>query len=334
VLVATWSSQLCGEEDRPATIRVGIIGLDTSHAVAFTKVLNASDAAPEVANCPVTVAYPQGSADIESSVSRVPGYTKEMVKLGVHIVDSIYELVTQVDAVLLESNDGRPHLEQVLPVLRAGKPVFIDKPLAGSLADALAIAYAAKQLDVPLFSSSSLRYSSGAQALRKGKIGLIYGCDAYSPCALEATHPDFFWYGIHGVETLFTVMGTGCERVVRVSQPDTDLAVGTWKGGRVGTFRGLRKGSQGYGGVAFGEKGIEQIGPYGGYRPLVVEIVQFFRTGVSPVAIEETLEIYAFMEAADESKRRGGIPVTLAEVMQKADLQARLRLRENGIEIE
>ena len=303
-------------EDKP--IRVGIIGLDTSHAIAFTGLLNDPGAKPELAGCPVVAAYPKGSPDIQSSVSRVPRYTEQIKAKGVKIVGSIDELLTQVDAVLLETNDGRPHLEQILPVLKAGKPVFIDKPLAGSLRDAVAIFAAAKRYKVPIFSSSSLRYSAGAQALRNGKLGDIYGCDAYSPCSLEKTHPDLFWYGIHGVETLFTVMGTGCESVTRTHTPGIDLAVGRWKGGRVGTFRGIRQGKAGYGGTAFGSKGIAPVGPYGGYRPLVVEIVKFFRTGKPPVSAEETLQIYAFMEAADESKRQVGVPVTLQSVMKKA----------------
>ncbi len=302
--------------------RVGIIGLDTSHAVAFTQILN-DDAAPaDVAGCRVVAAYPEGSRDIKSSTERVPEYTVKVRELKVEIVDSIDKLLSRVDVVLLESNDGRPHLEQVLPVLKAGKSVFIDKPVAGSLADAVAIFEAARRLNVPVFSASSLRYTPGAQAIRGGKIGEVKGCDAYSPCALEATHPDLFWYGIHGVETLFTVMGTGCESVSRINTPGIDLAAGVWKGGRVGTFRGIRTpeggGKADYGGTAFGTKGIEQVGTYGGYRPLVVEIVRFFRTGKAPVTEEETLEIYAFMEAADESKRQGGKPVTLESVLAKA----------------
>jgi len=303
-------------------MKIGIIGLDTSHVIAFTKILNAKKKDDDVLGYRIVAAYPKGSPDIESSTSRVPEYTKEMKEMGVKIVDSIEELCQQVDAVLLESNDGRPHLEQVIPVLKAGKPVFIDKPVAGSLADAVAIYELSKLYKVPVFSASSLRFSEGAQALRNGKLGKILGCDAYSPCSLEKTHPDLFWYGIHGVETLFTVMGAGCESVTRASTDDFEVVTGKWSEGRIGTFRGIRKGGGGYGGTAFGEKGVSPIGSYGGYKPLLVEILKFFTTGKEPVSAQETLEIYAFMEAADESKRQGGKPVTLESVFKKAQEEA------------
>lgn len=320
-LLASLEIGLCQESTKPP-LRAGIIGLDTSHAVAFTRMLNDPAAKERVDGCRVVAAYPKGSPDIRSSTERVPGYTDQVRALGVEICDSIDGMLEKVDVVFLETNDGRPHLEQVRPVLRAKKSVFIDKPVAGSLADALAIFDLAAKHQVPVFSSSSLRYAEGAQALRNGKVGDVIGCDAYSPCSLEATHPDLYWYGIHGVESLFTVMGTGCEMVVRASSPGTDVAVGTWKGGRIGTFRGIRDGGSGYGGTAFGAKGIAPIGPYGGYRPLLVEIVKFFQTGVSPVSPQETIEIYAFMEAADESKRIGGRPVRVADVIERARADA------------
>lgn len=304
-------------------IRVGMIGLDTSHSIAFTKILNDEEAATDVAGFRVVAAYPHGSADIESSVRRIPQYTEEIQTLGVEIVDSIDELLERVDVVLLETNDGRLHFEQALQVFRAGKPVFIDKPIAGSLTDAVAIFEAAEHFGVPVFSASSLRYTPTAQEIRNGKIGNVVGADAYSPATLEPTHPDLFWYGIHGVEMLFTVMGTGCESVVRMTSAGTDVVTGKWQDGRIGTFRGIRDGERGYGGTAFGTDGIGSLGPYEGYRPLVVEIVKFFRTGVVPVDPEETLEIFAFMEAADESKRKGGIPVTLESVLTKAKAEAK-----------
>ncbi len=323
------------QEPEAGTIRIGIIGLDTSHAGAFAKEFNGAEPPPELAGMRVVAAYPPGSPDIPSSVSRVPQYTRDMQDLGVKIVDSLEQLVAEVDVVLLESNDGRPHLEQALPVFRAHKRVFIDKPVAGSLTDAVAIYMAAKHFGSPVFSASSLRYLSGAQRARQGEFGDVIGCDAHSPCSLEPTHPDLYWYGVHGVELLFTVMGTGCERVQRVSTPSTDVAVGLWSGGRVGTFRGIRPPSQAeYGGTVFGAKGLHQLGPFDGYRPLVLRIGQFFRTGTPPVSAEETLEMFAFMSAADESKKRDGAAVSVLELLQAARGEAVERLKQLGVDIE
>ena len=153
---------------------------------------------------------------------------------------------------------------------------------------------------------------------KTNEVGDILGCDAFSPCSLEEHHPDLYWYGVHGVEILFAVMGTGCESVRRVQTPDFEFVVGLWEGGRIGTYRGIRKGRSGYGAMVFGTKGVTQSGKYGGYEPLVDEIIKFFKTGNVPVSKEETIEIFAFMSAADESKARGGAAVSLKEVLEKA----------------
>ena len=306
-------------------LRAGIIGLDTSHVIAFTKMLNADDAPPELANCRVVAAYPKGSPDIESSVTRVPKYTAQVKEMGVEIVDSIKTLIDKVDVVLLETNDGRPHLEQIIPAIKAGKPVFIDKPIAGSLVDAIAIFELAKKHKVPVFSSSSLRYGQNSQAVRHGSIGKVTNCVTQSPASLEKTHPDLFWYGIHGVESLFTVMGTGCKAVKRGKTTDGKIeVVGSWSSNRTGTFRE----GKGYSGTAQGAKGETAVGSYDGYQPLLVEVVRFFRTGKPPVTASETIEIYAFMEAADESKRNKGARVSLEPLIQKARQQALKKLAE------
>jgi predicted dehydrogenase len=299
--------------------------------VAFTKVLNGAKAEGPLAGVRVVAASPGGSRDVESSRSRVAGFTRQLgEEFGITIVNSIDELLPKVDVVLLESVDGRPHLEQARPVLRARKPVFIDKPLAGSLADAIEIFQLAEETQTPCFSSSSLRFGPGVETVKNDpKVGKVEGCDAYSPCSLEEHHPDLFWYGIHGVELLYALMGPGCEKVTRIQTKDTELVSGVWKDGRIGTFRGLR-GKSGYGATVFGSKGIAQSGGYGGYQPLLVEICKFFRTGTPPVGHDETLEILAFMEAADESKRQGGAPVSLESVMSRARAEAASRRSSAG----
>jgi hypothetical protein len=319
-LLMTMILPLAARGDDKPQLKAGIIGLDTSHVVEFTKTLNNPKAKGALARVRVVAAYPGGSPDIPASKDRVEGYTKTLRdKFGVEIVGSIDELLKKVDVVLLESVDGRPHLEQVKPVFKAKKPVFIDKPVAGSLADAIEIYRLAKESGTPCFSSSSLRFSPGIRSARTdAKFGGVLGCDAYGPCSLESHHPDLFWYGIHGVEALFTIMGPGCESVARVETDKAELVTGKWKDGRVGTFRGIRKGKSGYGAMVFGMEMVGPAGPYKGYEPLLVEICKFFDSGKAPVAAEETLEIYAFMEAADESKRQGGKPVTLASVLERA----------------
>ena len=299
--------------------RIGIIGLDTSHSTAFVEALNALTPDAAYDGYKVVATYPQGSKTIKSSYERIPAYTEQVKKLGVEIVDSIKELLTKVDVVMLETNDGRPHLEQALAVLKAGKTIWIDKPVAGTLVDAIAIYDIAKKYKVPVFSASSLRYATNVQETANGSsAGKILGADTFSPCPLESTHPDFFWYGIHGIEILLAIMGTGCKEVSRVHTENTDLVTGVWKDNRIGTFRGNRKGPNEYGGTAFGEKAVVHLGPYAGYEPLLKEIIKFFNTGIAPVSPEETLEIYAFMEAADESSRKGGIAIPLEAVMKKA----------------
>jgi hypothetical protein len=186
------------------------------------------------------------------------------------------------------------------------------------LSDAYAIADAAKKYDVPLFSSSSLRYIQGAEEIAGGKIGAVIGAEAYSPAHLEEHHPDLFWYAVHGVETLYTIMGTGCKRVQRTFTEDTDLVVGVWEDERIGTFRGIRKGQGGYGATVFGEQGISVLNEYAGYEPLLVKVCEFYESGKAPIPIDETLEIFAFMQAAEESKHQGGISVELEPVIQKA----------------
>lgn len=300
-------------------IRIGLIGLDTSHVIAFTKLINDASHPQHVPGGRVVAAYRGGSDDIESSYSRVDGFTEQLrTEFGVEIVPTIEELCTKVDAVMLESVDGRPHLEQARPAFAAGLPLFIDKPIAGSLKDALEIFRLAEETGTPCFSSSAYRFYQSMTALRAKDVGDVRGAISFGPAHLEPTHPDLFWYGVHPVEALFTVMGTGCESVVRTHTADTDVVTGVWSDGRVGTLRGLRNQATPHGVIVFGTKAMAQQEGGGDYAPLVAEILRFFETKAPPVSAAETIEMFAFMEAADESKRRGGAPVKLQDVIDAA----------------
>jgi len=302
-----------------AELRIGMIGLDTSHVIAFTRLLNDDSHKDHVPGGRVVAAFKGGSPDVESSRTRVDGFTRQLEsEFGVRILSTIEALCAEVDAVLLESVDGRPHLEQARPVILAGKPLFIDKPVAGSLPDAVEIYRLAAEHKVPVFSSSSYRFYESMQTLRREEVGDIRSVISYGPCSKEPHHPDLFWYGVHPTEALFTILGPGCESVVRTATENTDVVTGVWSDGRVGTLHGLRNGKTPHQVIVFGTQKVAMQEGSGSYAPLVAEIMSFFRTGTPPVTPRETLEMFAFMEAADESKRQEGRPVSIRDTLARA----------------
>jgi len=318
-----------------APIKVGVIGLDNYQAVAFTQLFHSPKADDDLKGLSVVAAFPTVSPDIEESVRELPKWQKGIQTYGVKIVDSQDELLKQVDAVMIMSVDGRAHLEQAKAVILAGKPLYIGRPMAASLADTVEIFRLAREKKVPVFSCSQHRFSPGFIGMRNHpEVGEVLGCDVYGGCPREPHHPDLVWHGIHGVETLYTIMGPGCVSVTRAATDTADVVTGIWKDGRVGTYRGIRKGAPKYSATVFGSKGVSSAGIYGygvpvkgvvppggrymGYEATAVQISRFFKTGVAPVSPEETSELFAFMAAAEESKNQGGASVRLETVLAKA----------------
>ena len=303
--------------------RLGIIGLDTSHVIAFTQIINNPR---NNYGCKVVVGFPGGSPDMPASADRVDKFTSQLRdRFGLEIVETIDQLCEKVDGVLLESVDGRPHLKQVRPVIAAKKPVFVDKPVAASLEDVIEIFRLARENNVPCWSSSSFRYGQGIVGINDNEqVGKVKSCDVFGSSSWTEHHPDLYLYGIHPVTALFAVMGTGCEKVARFRIEGVDMVVGTWKDGRIGTFRDLRGGKSTASVRIYGTNGMIE-GKSSGYKPLVDEIVRFFKTGKVPVSAEETIEIYAFMSAADVSKAKNGAAVSIQELIEKARRQNKER---------
>ena len=297
------------------TATIGIIGLDTSHSVAFTRFINSGEFPQEGKPFKVKLACRCGSKTIPSSYERIPEYEKGVKELGVEVLNSIEEVVEKSDAILLETNDGKLHLEQAKIVLKSGKPVFIDKPVAAQIKEVYEIYELAEKYKSPMFSSSSLRYLNNIEEIRnEGLIGDVIGADAYSPIDFEPSHSDFYWYGIHGMEILFAVMGTGCEYVQTEEKGDFIFVKAVWKDGRVGNFRGDLKKRQQYGGMAYGTKSVQPLGPFSGYGNMMPALLKFFKTGIAPVDHKETLELYTCMEAAAISRRSKGKAISLDKI--------------------
>nr|WP_272509824.1 Gfo/Idh/MocA family oxidoreductase [Paenibacillus chitinolyticus] len=288
-----------------------MIGLDTSHAVEFTKLLNDPEHPWHVPGGRVVIAYPGGSEDFELSRSRVRGFTEKLRgEYGVEIADSPAAVAAACDAILLESADGRVHAEQFRQITAYGKPVFVDKPLAVSSRDAGEIAALAVRHGAALLSSSSLRFAEGlTEALSDSEKGAVTGADCFGPLALEPTQPGLFWYGIHMVEMLYAALGPGCVHVTASAGESHEVVVGVWADGRIGTVRGSRAGSPAFGAVVHREGGSRAVDisadakPF--YASLLERVMELFRGGEPAVDMRETLEVIRFIEAANESRETG-----------------------------
>ena len=297
-------------------LKLGMVGLDTSHSIAFADLLHSPQHPFHVPGGRIVGAYPGGSRDFPASIDRVDGFTKTIrEQFGVEIVDSPEAVAERCDAVLLVTGDVRRHLEQFRRIAPAGKPVFIDKPFAVSTTDARQMVALAGAHAVPLLTCSPLRYAEALQtALADTAAGAVIGADFYGPMHLEPTQPGLFWYGIHAVEMLYATLGAGCREVSAVTAADHDVATGRWADGRLGVVRGNRKGNGKFGGLIHREKATTFVDalahPKPFYASLVERIMQMFRTRIAPIPLEESVELVRFIEAANES-RSTGKPVAL-----------------------
>lgn len=290
-------------------LKIGIIGLDTSHVPAFTSLLNDTDVPFHVPGGKVTAAFPGGSPDFEKSAGRVDGFTATLRdQWGVRILDTPAAVAQECDAILLTSADGRVHRAQFEAIAPFGKPVFVDKPFATTLTDAERIVEVANRHSVPLMTCSSLRYYPNLQEALASTSPLT-GFDAFGPMSLEPTQPGLFWYGIHTVEMLYAAFGRGCAELNAVTTEQYEFVTARWQDGRIGTVRGNRDGNTTFGALLHTPTASRHVdasaGSKPGYAGLLEAVLPFFRTGHSPVSIEDSLEIVAFIEAANRSRATG-----------------------------
>lgn len=293
-----------------AELKLGMIGLDTSHAKVFSRMLNDPGDANHVPGGRVVAAYPGGSPDFKASISRVEGYTNELRdEYGVDILQSPEEVAERCDAILLTSVDGRVHPEQFARIAPYGKPVFVDKPFAVSVKEANAIAETAHKHGIAWMSGSVRRFADGLiQALNREGAGNATGADAYGPIEFVDSQPGYFWYGIHTIDVLYRILGPGCRSVTAFSEGDSETVTAVWADGRIGAIRGNRRNAT-HGALIHREKASEYVDTaadqFRKYANLLQSVLDMFRTGRPGIDPQETLEIIRFMEAANESRISG-----------------------------
>jgi virulence factor len=298
-------------------LRIGIVDGDSGHPVEFTQRLNHVGIGEEqwVDGARVVALAPMPSA---INPDRVQWTISQLRDWGIDVVDRPADLVGKVDAVMIESEDGSVHYERAIPFIEAGVPLFVDKPFTTSTSDARRLVQVAQSRGVPLFSASSLRYSDAMQAVqrRRSELGQLHGADAASVAALHPRNPGLFNYAVHAVETLYQLMGPGCQAVRCIWQPDAEVVVGIWADGRIGTVRGIRRGARPFSFTAYCQNEVVHavVDDSTIYRELLKVVVDFLRTGRSPLNGDQMIEPIAFQEAANLSARRGGEEIRLDQL--------------------
>lgn len=293
-------------------MNLGIIGLDSSHAVQFSRILNGKNELFHISGHPVTAAYPGPvSSDFDMSRERMENFTRSVAEeWGVKLYASIAEVMNHSDAVFLEQVDARRRLSQFREIVRFGKPIYVDKPFALSTEDCKAMLKLAKEYSVPVLSTSSLRFADSlTAALKQCELHSVVGADFFGPMPFTPTQPGYFWYGVHMADMLYRTMGTGCSKVSVIHTRQHDVITGVWKDGRIGSIRGNRCGNGNFGGTVYHESGSVFVDvsqdTRGYYECLVEQIIKMFDTGQSPVTNREMTEVVRFLEAAGESLNTG-----------------------------
>ena len=303
---------LAGGTARAQQLRLGIIGTDSTHAVEFTRILNDPKAADHVQGARIVAAYRGGSPNVPLSRDRIQQISAQIeTQWKIPFVDRIPDLCDRIDGLLLLSVDPARRPTEFEAAASCGKPIFVDKPLAPTLQAATAMVEFAQAHHVRWFSSSALRFN--VPAGMRGNA--VYGAEAWGPGTLgEGYALDLSWYGIHSIELLFAAMGSGVRSVSRVHTPTADTLTGVWNDGRVGIVHLVRPDAR-FAVAELDAQGhtMQPSSVVPDYAPLLRAIVAFVRSGQSPVAPCETLEVFAFMDAAQRSMESGGANETIAE---------------------
>ncbi len=291
--------------------RIGMIGLDTSHVEAFTKLLNDQNDPNHIPGGQVVAAYPGGSADFGLSISRVDNFTQKLHdEFNVNILESPEAVAECCDLVFIETIDGRQHYDIFKQIAKYGKPIFIDKPFTTSIQDAKAILQLADASGIPVMSCSSLRYVDNLQAALVDNDGLgpIMGCDVFGPMEMMPPLPGFYWYGIHSVEVLVAVMGVGCKQVQVIKNQNNDMLICEMEDGRLASIHGLRKAHYKFGITLHHEKGIQPVDFYASnirpyYASLLEAILRSLPQGHSDIPEDQMLEVIRIIGAANQSRK-------------------------------
>lgn len=287
------------------TIRLGVIGVDSSHLPAFATRIDDLRKAGK-SRCQITHMWTDGRHDMPAS--DVAGWQEQARELGVEASENLDAMLDAVDGVLVLAVNGNRHLELARPALERGLPTYVDKPLTCSLDEAKELLALSRAGNARCYSASSLRFVSELESIDRDVLGKLVAVDAFGPGELNDSMAGLFFYGVHAIELVDAILGPGVARVSAVTGEDRDLVRLEYNDGRFASIRLERKGGYAFGATVHGEKDarsfVVDFEPV--YARLVAGMTRFFEGGPAPVELRDIVENVAVMEAGNRSQAADG----------------------------
>lgn len=296
------------DEHAVRTLRVGLLGVNTSHASAYARILNEKQAVPGARMTWVWGGELRADQPDAATLA-------EKFDIPTVVTDPA-ERLPETDLVLVvdDTGGGANHVPLARPFVKAGVPAFVDKPMAVDIAEAKSLFELAESTGTPVTSSSALRF---ARELRENR-EQIDGLGKLSSI-ISVGPGEWYYYGVHAVEQLFAAAGSGVEWVQRHTWPDRDVAVLSYAvGGPTAVVQTLRDAAYRFHITMYGEHGHHavRVADFDAfYTGQVTGAVEMARTGQPPIAPGETVELLAVLRAGVLSAERQGAKVSVAEVL-------------------
>ncbi|MCE7988015.1 MAG: gfo/Idh/MocA family oxidoreductase [Caldilinea sp. CFX5] len=293
-------------------LTIGMIGADSTHTESYAKLVNLP-AAPLYGQAKVVKLWGEDGAQAQAKAEQcqIP-----------QVVSTPAEAISGVDLVMICNRYGDDHTAPARLAIAAGLPTFVDKPFANDFADVLALSQLAAQKGVPLMSCSAVRYAVEVLELqpRLSTFGPLSLAVTTGPAVGDfpnprARHP--FFYGIHPVELLHTLLGPGAEAVTTQRTTRGDVALVHYPDGRQGVINLLQKSPSLYYGAVFGESGWGEINIRNWddfYVETLAQIINMAVTRTAPYPIDWAVEVMAMLTALIRSAENGGQRITLSEL--------------------
>lgn len=284
--------------------RIGIIGSDNSHAEIFSKLVNIPD--PDTGefmfpDCRVTGIF---GLDKER--------TEQVARDGriEYIAGTPEELLGKADAVMVVFRHGNLHTGYALPFIKAGIPVWIDKPFTIRNDDAKLLISTAIEHNTLLTGGSTCKYTPDIlmvkNAVEKGsRIGGIKTAAMNFPATLENEYGGIYFYGAHLAE--MAMMAFGYDAVSVVASENNSVVTAVVKYDRYQITLNFIPGSNEYYTILYGENGtiFREIEINGCYLKGFEQFVLMLRSRKLSMPLENLYKPVALLNAIVESYETG-----------------------------